>query len=558
MGVVLEVAFDDANAESLLASWKEYATLLVGRHERSEGPDRSELVVRRHPGGASLFLSAPVDALMSSTDVNEHAWALAESGSRAQPAPTLVAELRAKMSSERASRPNLADVYREALQRELNVTFDDELLTLGSGSGSSSWPLADIPHVAQIDWSALHDVPIALVTGSNGKTTTTRLVAAMCRGAGKTTGWSCSDGVWIDDDQLEHGDYSGPGGARVVLRDARVDAAVLETARGGILRRGLAVSRARAAIITNIAADHFGEYGVSSLHDLAEAKAVVARALGDSGCLVLNADDPMLVELAEKLESRRAWFSVAPDHPALDTHVTNGGDAATVHDGRVMLHVDDAWHDLGAVDAMPLTFGGAAPHNIQNILGAALLASVLHVPTQTIRATLGRFGASPADNPGRLQIYRFGALTVLVDYAHNPDGLEALCETAKKIPAKRRLLLLGQAGNRDDDQLRALARVACNVIAFDRVIIKEMPSMLRGRSEGEISRVLAEELTMHDVPMERIDIAPNELDAIRRAFTWARESDLLVCPVHVEKEAMLSMLARMTERGWTAGATLPE
>ena len=170
--------------------------------------------MRRGHEGASLFIEAPPDALMTATEVNEQAWVLAESGATEKPAPALVARLAATCAAERSTRPNVAVAYNEAMQRSLCVTFDDERFTLGSGSGSRTWPLALVPEVSGIDWDALYDVPIALVTGSNGKTTTTRLVAAMWRSAGRVAGWSCSDGVWAGDAQLEQGDYSGPAGAR--------------------------------------------------------------------------------------------------------------------------------------------------------------------------------------------------------------------------------------------------------------------------------------------------------------------------------------------------------
>jgi UDP-N-acetylmuramyl tripeptide synthase len=554
MGAVLEVTFTDDVAESRLASWATNATNL----RAVLGWTGAELHVRPEKGGAQLFIEAPPDALMTATEVNEQAWVLAESGGGASPPTSLVESLRAKADAERLTRPNLAAAYGEAMQRGLSVTFDDELVTLGSGSGSRTWPLARVPEVASIDWGALYDVPIALVTGSNGKTTTTRLVAAMWRSAARVPGWSCSDGVWAGDAPLEQGDYAGPAGARVVLREARVGAAVLETARGGILRRGLAVSRADAAIITNISADHFGEYGIASLEELAEVKGVVARALGERGCLVLNADDPLLVALAGSLASRLAWFSMSPEHPALDAHVVAGGDAATLHDGRVMLHLGDVWHDLGAIASMPITLRATARHNIENVLGASLLAAIAGVPVDNIRETLRRFGASPTDNPGRLHVYQFGGLTALVDYAHNPDGLASLCETAGSFPAVRRLLVLGQAGNRDDEQLRALVHAAWSVMPFDHVIIKEMTTMLRGRAIGDIPAVLADELSRMGVPAASIEVAPGELEAVRRAFAWAQDGDLLVCPVHIEKKVVLDWMARMGESGWRAGSPLPE
>ncbi len=510
---------------------------------------------------ARLFFEAPVDVLMTATDLSEQAWVLAErsvgSGGWTTPDDAVGERLRTAAATERASRPQLVALRRAAMQRDRTIAFDDELLSLGSGTGSRQWSLIDAPDAASVDWELVHDVPVALVTGSNGKTTTTRAVAAMWRAAGYVTGWCCSDGVWVGDSQLEGGDYSGPAGARQVLRDHRVQAAVLETARGGIMRRGLAVHRAKAAIITNIAADHFGEYGVHSLRDLALAKAVVAQAIGDDGRLVLNADDVTLRELAPELSVPLAWFSLHQDNALVKAHVLAGGSAGVVGDARLRLHHDGQWHELGAVADLPLTLGGAAPHNVANLLGASVLAAVLGIPVSAIRTTLHRFGAAAADNPGRLQLSHFGGVTVLVDYAHNPEGLSALCQTAAEIPAARRLLLLGQAGDRDDRQLRALVRAAWSVTVFDRVIIKEMERMLRGRSAGELPALFSAELAQLGASPDSVEIAPSEFEAVRRALRWALPGDVLVCPVHVEKEAVLSLLERMRDTGWSPGAALP-
>ena len=538
-GAVLEVtSLDDA----LLDAWRTAATHLIGAMKW----ELSDLVIRREKQGASLFLAAPVDVLMTATEVNEQAWVAAESGVVHAPDAARVT-LETTASAERATRPHFAHVYAEARRRGLTVAFDDALITLGGGAGSRTWSFTALPDVGDIAWAELNDVPIALVTGSNGKTTTTRLVAAMWRAHGSVTGWSCSDGVWVDDTQLEGGDYAGPAGAREVLRDHRVQAAVLETARGGMLRRGLAVTRASAAIITNISPDHFGEYGIDTLGELAEVKGIVARALGDAGHLVLNADDPLLVDLASRIDARVAWFSVK----------SSSADAC-VRDGRVLLQHEEATYDLGAVDDMPVTFRGAAPHNIENVLGAALLASVAGVSVDAIRSTLATFGSTPRDNPGRLHVYRIGGVTLLTDYAHNPGGLAALCETARTMPAERRLLLLGQAGNRDDEQLQALVRAAWEVMPFDRVIVKEMPTMLRGRALGDVPRVFCDELTALGARPDQVEVVVGELAAIRRAVTWAREGDILVCPVHVEKAAVLAWLARVSEVGWRAGQPLPD
>ena len=552
-GAVLEVACDDGDRASLTAAWAEHADALV----RALAWGEPELHTRMHPGGATLFLAAPVDVLLTATEVNELAWTLAVSHAESASHGAATTMLAALADAERRTHPNLAATVARANALGASARFDDEWLTVGSGPGSQSWAIGAVPVPADIAWHDVRDIPIALVTGSNGKTTTTRLIVAMWRAAGVTPGWSCSDGVVAGDVQLESGDFSGPAGARTVLRQAGVEAAVLETARGGILRRGLAVTRADAAIITNISADHFGEYGISTLEELAEVKAVVARALRATGTLVLNADDPLLIRLGARHTGNVAWFSASMQHAAVSAHVDAGGDAALLRDGRALLRRGGAWHELGEVCDMPITLGGAAPHNVENVLGAALVASVLGIPADAIRSVLATFGASTFDNPGRLQVYRYGALTVLVDYAHNPEGLAALCRTAKATGAARRLLLLGQAGNRDDEQLRALVRAAMDVVPFDRVIIKEELTLLRGREAGDVPRVLVDELRRLGVPADRVEVAPSELVAVQRAFAWAQEGDLLVCPIHAEKVEVLGWLARLSSAGWRVGLPVP-
>ena len=556
-GAALEVQPEPDRAEALLHAWVHYARLLA----HALGWADPEILVRPRRVDVSLYLSAPVDVLMTATEVAEAAWALALAVARgAQPgdvASDVVRRLVDRAASERLSHSHLAEVRATAVARGVCATFDDEILTLGSGAGARSWALASIPTVGDIPWDEITDLRIALVTGSNGKTTTTRLVSAMWRANGGAAGWCCSDGVWIDNVQVEAGDYSGPVGARRVIRAPEVDAAVIESARGGMLRRGLALSRADAAVITNIAADHFGEYGVDNLDDLTDAKRIVERVLSSDACLVLNADDPHLAVVAATSRARVALFSASDRNQAVDAHVASGGAAAIAREGRVTLHEDGVSHDLGLADDMPLTMRGAAPHNVENILGAVLLANALGVSVLAMRSTLQAFGSSNSDNPGRLQRFAFGRLEVLVDYAHNPDGLAALCETARAIPAERRLLLLGQAGNRDDDEIRDLARVAMRALPFDYVIIKEELKLLRGRAEGDVPRLLRDELARLGVSSDRVETTRDELVAMRRAFAWARQGDLLVCPIHVDKADVLAWLGRVTAAHWEPGMPVP-
>jgi UDP-N-acetylmuramyl tripeptide synthase len=553
MGVALEVRPEPDVDARVVQAWVHYARAL----SRAIGWPEPEIHVRPRRDATTLYFSVPADVLMTGTEVAEAAWVLASTRHRGALDAATVARLNELAAAERMEHSSLASVYAAAVARGVCATFDDEILTLGSGAGARSWPLGAIPVARDITWDEISDARIALVTGSNGKTTTTRLVAAMCRASGRSPGWCCSDGVWVGGEQVEYGDFSGPVGARTVLRSKDVDVAILESARGGMLRRGLAVSRADAAIITNIAADHFGEYGIESLEDLTAAKRIVERVLANDSWLVLNADDPRLAAVAATSSARVALYAASKQNVTVAAHVAGGGDAAIVRDGRVALHRDRTWHDLGEVNDMPLTMHGAAPHNIENILGAALLATVLGTSVEAVRSTLATFGASNRDNPGRLQRYAFGGVDVLVDYAHNPDGLAALCETARSISATRRLLLLGQAGNRDDEEIRDLVRVAMRAIPFDHVIIKEELKLLRGRSEGDVPRLLADELDRLGVPATSVEITRDELAAMQRAFAWARAGDLIVCPIHVDKADVLAWLGRVGEAAWKPGMRVP-
>lgn len=552
-GAVLDVACVNETAGRAVDAWPVEARRLAA----ALGWTDTRCATRRSREGASVFVSAPLDGLMTATDLTEHAWVAAEARASGEQPVDATPVLREKYARERQALPRLVAIAQYAHARGLSFSLDDDGCSVGSGVGVCAVTHAEVPLDDSMEfddgWDAAHDVPIALVTGSNGKTTTTRLVAAMWRASGRVTGWCCSDGVWVDDAQIEAGDFTGPSGARRVMCNRRVEAAVLETARGGMLRRGLALNLANGAVITNISADHFGEYGVETLADLGQAKAIVARALRPGAPVVLNADDPTLVQLATTLDVPVAWFSltdreVRPDQTA---------HAATVRDGHVWLRQPDAWHDLGDVGRMPITLGGQARHNIANACGAAVLGSVVGVPVTAIRAALATFGASPDDNPGRLMIRRVGGVIVVMDYAHNPDGMASLCVTAATMPANRRLLMLGQAGNRDNVQLRALAASAWHTQQFDRIIIKEMKAMLRGRAPGEVPGVLRAGLIDAGAAPADIGFADSEYRGVCDALAWARADDVLVLGVHVERARVLALMDRLSACGWTAGAALP-
>jgi cyanophycin synthetase len=520
-------------------------------------PDPQPLIERRATGTFLVF-RAPSDALLTATELSEWAWerAAVESGaagSRAvspgsaesgQPPFDLAHDfgddpasiLAARAAAERLE--TLGTLRRAAHARGLPLFEDDEEISVGAGAGSLRWLRCAPPAVEEVPWSALHDVPTALITGSNGKTTTVRLVAAMAAAAGMTPGYCCTEGVFVAGRPIALGDYSGPAGARAVLRDRSVGFAVLETARGGILRRGLAVERADVAVVTNIRADHFGEYGIETADDLAETKLVVARAVCRGGTLVLNADDATLMGAAQRLPhaaaARHALFAFDDAHPALIALRARGGSTCAVRHQALMLNHAGVEHSLGNVAELPLTLGGAARYNIFNLLAATLAGAALGLPLASIALTVARFGADPADNPGRLERWRYRGAVVLIDYAHNPDGLEQLLHAARSLDPVRLTLLLGQAGNRDDGAIVELASTAAR-FAPDRIVIKELKQMLRGREPGQVPALIRRGLLDAGVAPDRIYSEPDEETAARILLDAAEPGDVIVLPVHTRE-----------------------
>jgi len=549
-------------------------------------PDRARIApiaVRRHRSGASLALAAPVDQLYTATELNE--WALGASLREREPArwagletamaqaaaqdllpPALPPVLDDTAALARLARlaaleanPALRAAIEQAVGEGLDWLLDDEALTLGQGAGHAEFALDAPPNVAAMRRQALSNIPTALVTGSNGKTTTVRLLAACAQGRGWHAGYNCTDGVYRGGQLRISGDFSGPMGARSVLRDARVQAAIIEAARGGILRRGLACNHADVAVITNVSADHLGEYGIDDLDAMVEAKLVVANLVGPRGLVVLNADDATLRRAAGRIEAPVGWFALDADMPLLREHRARGGAICGVRAGHLVVAHGAGEHDLGEVASMPLTICGSAVYNIANIAAAALAAMALGIDVATLRAVLARFGSSAIDNPGRLMRYDVGGVRVVVDYAHNPEGLRGVLDVACHLRGDGRLVvLLGQAGDRDDASILALAAVAA-AARPDLVVIKETESYLRGRVPGEVPALLRAGLRAQGIDGASLMEGSSEVAAARVALSAARAGDTLLLPVHghLARGEVLTLIGRMRREGWRAGEALP-
>lgn len=551
-GAVIDVRVDEARGAAAIAAWREAVTRMLD----AVGWAGERLAVRRYQGGASLAFTAPMDALYSATDLNEWAWsavvAAVGDGERARfegPEFAAAAErLREGIAEER--RPGLLAIRHAALERGVTFLAGEERVSVGTGAGALSWPVEELPEPSRIPWDGVRDVPLALVTGSNGKTTVVRLLAAMARRAGRVSGVSSTESVAVHGRTVAEGDYSGPEGARLVLRHPEVEVAILETARGGLLRRGLPVERADVAVVTNIAADHLGEFGVLTLVELAETKLLVARAVDDRGRVVLNADDATLVQSAGGVRAPVVWFSLDPASPVLVRHLEAGGRAAVLDGESLVLLGGGPREVLGRVPDLPIAAGGAARYNVANALAACAAAEGLGLPLDALRATLCRFGLNPADNPGRANVYERDGIRIVVDYAHNPHGLAALAGALERVPSTRRLVMIGQAGDRDDGAIREIARTAL-ALRPDRVVAKEMDAYLRGRARGEVPGIMADEWRRAGLPEEAIATSPGELAGTEDALAWARPGDLLVLALHQERGKVEELLRK---QGWKPGA----
>jgi cyanophycin synthetase len=558
--------------ESLIAAWAER----VRRARTRLGWDAGAVIARQHAKGASLVLSAPVDALFVATEINEWAlcaslvvrdptrWAdlelqLIEAVRADEPDPdplTLpclqeaAALERFRYLAQREACPPLLTLLAQCAARRLPHVQDDETLSLGAGSGGRDFPLQELPATREVPWRTLHDVPTAVVTGSNGKTTSVRLLAACAQAQGWLPAYCCTDGIYIGSRPLAGGDYSGPDGARRVMRAREASAVIVETARGGILRRGIALSQAKVALVTNVSPDHFGEYGIDDLDALVDVKLTVAGLVGAQGLVVLNADDAQLTQRAQRLAQRfgqappLGWFALDADHATLRAHRLRGGATCGVRDGRVVLEQGGAQHDLGAVAAMPLTVGGSALYNIANIAGVALAAAALGVSPQAIAAACADFGSRPSDNFGRMMRFERDGVQILVDYAHNEEGLRGLLSVAQHLRGAGRLgMLLGHAGNRQNAEIEGLARVAAEFHPA-LVVIKENEGHMRGRSAGEIPRVIQAALRRAGLPDSALPMRNSELEAVHCALEWGRPGDVLVLPIHsaTARQAVLALL----------------
>jgi cyanophycin synthetase len=496
-------------------------------------PDAGRRCVRTYREGATVGFEAPTSVLYEAANLNEFA---AEAALRLRTLDEATAQARRLAPDLMAALdPALEALRAGGRARKVNVLIGEDVLTVGSGAGARSFALDALPAPDDVPWADVSDIPIGLVTGTNGKTTTVRLVARMLREAGRRAGFTSTESVVVDGEVVLKGDFAGPEGARRLLRDARAEVAVLETSRGGMLRRGLTVQHADAALVTNAGADHFGDYGILSVADVALAKLTVRKALRPGAPLMLNADDPALTAAADALGLTPVWFSLDADHPRLGTT------AAFVQDGEIVLRLEGHEEAVIGVADVPFTFGGTARYNVQNALGALLVAQALGASLDAMRRTLAAFGQTPGDNPGRLGVHPYGDVRVVVDYAHNDDGVNAVAPALLTLPAQRRLVLISQAGDRSDDDNR---RLAVAILQLDPavVMITELPGYERDRAPGETSESLARGFEAGGYDRARLRFAARPGEGARALLREARGGELVVLFLHSDRPEVEALL----------------
>ena len=366
-------------------------------------------------------------------------------------------------------------------------------------------------------------IPIIAITGTNGKTTTTRLTAHIIKSNGYQVGFTTTDGIYIQDKMLEKGDTTGARSTAFVLKDPTVNFAVLECARGGMLRSGLGFEQCDVGIVTNVAADHLGLRDINTLEDMAQVKAVVPKTVNPNGYAVLNADDDLVYQMAKDLDCKVAFFSLDEKNPRILKHINRGGLAAVLENGYISIFKNSYKIRIDRLADIPLTFGGRARFNIENVLAATLATYVSRIPVEDIKNSLRTFIPSASKTPGRMNVFRFPHFEVLIDYAHNAAGLKAIGSFLETSDASRRVGIIAGVGDRRDEDTQALGKLAAEI--FDEVVIRQDQD-LRGASPEHINAMLQEGIKQVD-PAKKVVIIPEEMRAIAYALENATRGSII-------------------------------
>jgi cyanophycin synthetase len=377
-------------------------------------------------------------------------------------------------------------------------------------------------------------IPIIAITGTNGKTTTTRLIAHLAKMKGYKVGYTTSDGVYIQNRLMVTGDCTGPASAEFVLKDPTVDFAVLECARGGLLRAGLGFKRCNVGIVTNVAADHLGLKGIHTIEQLADVKGVIPETVLPDGYSILNADDELVYNMRKKIESKLALFSLDENNTHIKAMMKRDGLCAIYENGYITICRGEWKLRIIKAVNVPLTYGGRALFMIQNILPAVLAAYVNNFTIEDIKVSLETFIPSASQTPGRLNLFEFKDFTILLDYAHNPAGMRALKQFVDNMEATKKVGIIAGIGDRRIEDNNEIGAVAAEM--FDEIIIRQ-DKQLRGKTEEELIKMLDDGIKMKD-PNKKTTIIPSEKEAIIHAVKTAEKGSLIILCSDVVPDAL--------------------
>jgi len=386
-------------------------------------------------------------------------------------------------------------------------------------------------------------IPIIAITGTNGKTTTTRLIAHIARMKGYKVGYTTTDGVYIQNRLLMTGDCTGPASAEFVLKDPTVDFAVLESARGGLLRAGLGFKNCDIGIVTNVAGDHLGLKGIHTIEQLARVKGVIPETVYPDGYAILNADDDLVYEMRKNIKSKLALFTLDEKNKRVIRHAKSGGLWAVYENGFITICQGEWKMRVAKAINVPLTFEGKATFMIQNVLPAVLAGYIQGFSIEDLKVAIESFIPSPAQTPGRLNLFRFKEFNVMLDYAHNPAGLRALQGLVEKMDGTVKVGVIAGIGDRRDEDNREIGAISAKM--FDEIIIRQDKN-LRGKSDKEIIDMIYEGIKSVD-PKMKVTIIPSEEEAISQAITNAKKGSLLVFCSDVVPDA-LNLVMKFKEK----------
>ena len=572
-GAILDAFVSGIDKQVVVDAWlKNLQPLLEG-----VGWAETQCVYRIFEDGISLGFAAPIDALYAATEINEAAWEMAtESVLEKNDNNFLQAEQITKfieiINEER--NPKLLELIDAAETNKTAYLVDDDEFSLGFGTSSESWTISQLPELNTIDWGKYKTVPTALVTGTNGKSTSVRLSSQIIKQAGKRCGVTSTDFIKVGDTIIDKGDYSGPGGARMLLRHPQTEAAVLEVARGGLLRRGLPIPEVDVALVTNVAKDHLGQYGINSVAALTAAKMMVAKAATRQ--LILNADDENIVRFVEQYHNKKqqqftsstanadlnireiaqepiadylpekiVWFSLDENNPKIIKSRQQSQTVCFLRDNEIIYsETTDKNNETSIIDVkdIPMTLNGAAVHNVQNALGAVALSKALGIDDLDIRKALSHFKSDAEDNPGRGNLFEYRGAKIILDFAHNVHSMDAMAKTLANIPAKRKILLLCHAGDRSNAEIHAMT-TSSMAMQPDLVWACELPNYLRGREVGEIPNIIKDAVLEYGLNDERVRYQDSPLAGAEDIIKQLQEDDLVFMMALSDRDEIAALLS---------------